>query len=263
MPAGPTLEREVHLNLIDSTRQLFELDSGATVEEGPGWLFLSGRAENPITSNIAFRTDEGLGAEELIGHARRFFGGRGRGFALWARRGAAADDDLLRTAAEAGLREVYEMPEMVLHGHPEMRPTADGVDVRRITDPGEAGDYWRVAQRSYASLGFPSEVFAFYDEDEGLLAGNVAAYVATLDGRPVAIAMTVVSHGVAGIYWVGTTEEARGRGLGRAATAAAVEAGLGMGPPIASLQASHMGEGLYRRMGFETIFSYALFAEAP
>ena len=70
--------------------------------------------------------------------------------------------------------------------------------------------------------------------------------------------MTIVSHGVAGIYWVGSTEEARGRGLGWTMTATAVNAGFEMGGEIASLQASPMGEGLYRRMGFETIFSYRL-----
>ena len=70
--------------------------------------------------------------------------------------------------------------------------------------------------------------------------------------------MTIVSHGVAGIYWVGSTEEARGRGLGWTLTAAAVDAGLDMGAETASLQASPMGESLYRRMGFETVFDYRL-----
>jgi ribosomal protein S18 acetylase RimI-like enzyme len=71
--------------------------------------------------------------------------------------------------------------------------------------------------------------------------------------------MTIVSDGVAGIYWVGCTEGARGRGLGRAVTAAAVNAGFDRGARSASLQASPMGESLYRAMGFETIFDYTLY----
>ena len=49
--------------------------------------------------------------------------------------------------------------------------------------------------------------------------------------------MTIVNNGVAGIYWVGSLEQARGQGLGRAATAAATNAGFELGADIASLQA--------------------------
>lgn len=70
--------------------------------------------------------------------------------------------------------------------------------------------------------------------------------------------MTIVSHSVAGIYWVGSLEEARGKGLGRAVTAAATNAGFDLGAEIASLQASPMGAPIYRDMGYETIFDYRL-----
>lgn len=50
-----------------------------------------------------------------------------------------------------------------------------------------------------------------------------------------------------------------GRGLGWSVTAAAVNAGFEMGAEVASLQASPMGESLYRAMGFETIFDYQLY----
>jgi predicted acetyltransferase len=70
--------------------------------------------------------------------------------------------------------------------------------------------------------------------------------------------MTIVSHGVAGIYWVGSLEQARGKGLGQAVTAAATNAGFELGAEIASLQASPMGKPIYEAMGYETIFDYQL-----
>ena len=70
--------------------------------------------------------------------------------------------------------------------------------------------------------------------------------------------MTIVNHGVAGIYWVGSLDEARGRGLGRAVTAAATNAGFDLGAEVASLQASPMGGPVYLAMGFETIYDYRL-----
>src|SRR5690349_10587034 len=107
--------RRAHLNLGESSRQLYELDPDADVEFGPGWVFAAGSATHPVISNAAFRTDEGLDAEELIARAREFFDRRGRGFSVWARHGVAEDRDLLAAAEPAGLQAVYEMPEMVLH----------------------------------------------------------------------------------------------------------------------------------------------------
>ena len=34
--------RRAHLNLVDSSRWFFELDPGATIEAGDGWLFGAG-----------------------------------------------------------------------------------------------------------------------------------------------------------------------------------------------------------------------------
>jgi hypothetical protein len=84
-----------------------------------------------------------------------------------------------------------------------------------------------------------------------------------MDDEPVAIAMTIVTDRVAGIYWVGSVERARGRGLGRALTAAATNAGFDLGADFASLQASVMGEPIYRAMGFEAIYDYRLLMATP
>ncbi len=35
---------DAHLTLVDSSRQLFELDPGAEIEAGAGWVFGAGRS---------------------------------------------------------------------------------------------------------------------------------------------------------------------------------------------------------------------------
>lgn len=252
------LTRDAHLNLVDSSRQLFELDPGAEIEAGDGWVFGAGRSQHPLISNAAFRVDDGLDPTELIARAKDFFASRNRGFAVWARAGAEEDSDLIDAAGRAGLQPAYGMPEMALDHRAEERPPADGTNLRQVASAADAAEYWQVATGAYASIGFPPEIFAFYESHDGLVAANSAAFLAHVDGRPAGIAMTIVSHGVAGIYWVGVTEEARSRGLGWTVTAAAVNAGFDIGAEIASLQASPMGESLYRKMGFETIFDYKL-----
>jgi ribosomal protein S18 acetylase RimI-like enzyme len=249
----------VHINLIDSSRRFFELDPEATVEADERWLFGAGSSSHPAISNVAFRSDDAADAAELLAEAAGFFGRRGRGFSVWVRDGLPEDADLVAAAEAAGLQLIYAMPEMTLSQPVETQPLASGVEIRRLTRAEQAKDYWAVATSSYASLGFPAEAFAGYRDHAGLLAGDIAAFIAYLDGEPVSIAMTMVSHGVAGIYWVGSLERARGRGLGRAVTAAATNAGFELGAEIASLQASPMGKPIYEAMGYETIFDYRLY----
>jgi hypothetical protein len=252
-----------HLNLVDSSQQLFELDPGAAVDAGDGWLFGAGSPEHPVISNAAFRTDDNLDGAEVVARARAFFAERERGFSVWVRGDQAEDRGLAAAAEAAGLQLVYAMPEMTLKGPAEVRPLPPGAELRQVSSRKEVEDYWRIAAASYVSLGFPPEAFGFYTNHTGLLADNVAAFIAYLDGEPVSIAMTIVSHGVAGIYWVGSLEQARGRGLGRATTVAATNAGLALGADTASLQASPMGKPIYAEMGYETIFDYRLLMSPP
>jgi GNAT superfamily N-acetyltransferase len=252
-----------HLNLVESSRLLSELDPGAEIEDGDGWLFSAGSAgsaDNPLITNAAFRADDGLEPDLLLSRAREFFGGLGRGFTVWARGGAAEDRELILAAEAAGLESVYAMPEMILTERVEEPALADGVAIRPLAGAEDAEAYWRIAAAAYADIGFPPEVFSFYEGLEALAApgSDALAFLADLDGAPVAIAMTIVNHGVAGIYWVGNLAKARGRGIGRAVTAAATNAGFDLGADLASLQASPMGEPVYRAMGYETIYEYRL-----
>ncbi len=257
------LNRRAHLNLIDSSRQLFELDPEATVEAGEGWMFGAGTPDHPAISNAAFRRDDGVDPEQFIAAARGFFGERGRGFSVWLRDGVPEDRDLAVAAEAAGLQCVHSMPEMVLRAPVAVPPLPPAAELRRLSRAEEAESYWRIAAASYTSIGFPPEVFGFYTDGTGLLADNVAAFIAYLDGTPVSIAMTVVTDAVAGVYWVGSLEQARGKGLGRATTIAATNAGFDLDANIASLQASPMGKPIYTAMGYETIYEYRLLMAAP
>jgi GNAT superfamily N-acetyltransferase len=252
-----------HLNLVESSRRLFELDPAAELETGPGWLFGAGSYDHPTITNTVFRTDDELDPGDLIERARGFFGPRGRGFCVWTRDGVDADRGLAAACEAERIVPIYEMPEMVLDRRADESPLAEGVAVRRLDSAAQASEYWRIAGESYAELGFPPEVFTQYTDGDGLLGEGVVAFLGEVDGEPAAIAMTIVTDGVAGIYWVGSLPAARGKGLGRAVTVAATNAGFGRGADLASLQASPMGRPIYEAMGYRTIYAYRLLATRP
>jgi hypothetical protein len=81
-----------------------------------------------------------------------------------------------------------------------------------------------------------------------------AGYV---EGEPVSTSASVVSGGFVGVYAVATSPAARGKGYGEALTWAA--AGTDATLPV-TLQASELGEPIYRRMGFETVGTFTIWS---
>ena len=87
--------------------------------------------------------------------------------------------------------------------------------------------------------------------------------VARRADQPVATAMVYESDGVASLQWVGTVPSARGTGLGALVTVAPTNLAFDHGASSCSLQASPMGESVYLRLGYETIYHYDEYVRWP
>jgi len=112
----------------------------------------------------------------------------------------------------------------------------------------------RINSEAYESIGIPKEqTEAYFAVPQRLLSPKLIIYIAYLNGQPASTAMALMTEQVAGIYWVGTTKAARGRGLAEACVRLVGNAGFARGAKIAALQASPMGEPIYQRIGYRTI----------
>jgi len=93
--------------------------------------------------------------------------------------------------------------------------------------------------------------------------GRWQHYVGHVDGRAVATTSMLLTPPVAGIYFVCTRPEHRGRGYGAAITHHAMSGAATAGASYAVLGSSPMGQRIYEQLGFRTVFSYRLMEWEP
>jgi predicted GNAT family acetyltransferase len=89
-------------------------------------------------------------------------------------------------------------------------------------------------------------------------------YLGLQDGKPASTSGYFLGEGVVGIYFVATLPEFRKRGAAFAVTQKALQDGRALGYSVGILQASKMGEPVYKRMGFKEVCrvsSYEWFPE--
>jgi GNAT superfamily N-acetyltransferase len=204
--------------------------------------------------NIAFVTARLEDPMETIRAAAHFFDERRQPFVLRVREGL---DPAAEEAAEVlGIRYNDTVPGMALS--PLAPPE----------DPPPGLEVWTVADRATLEehMSISAESFGIDPDDLSSLTPMALTeqpgwfiYVGYVDGAPVTTSSLLVTGDTAGVYWVGTLEAFRGRGLGEAMTWHALSEGAKLGCTVGVLQASDMGRPIYERMGFRVVSPYRTF----
>jgi ribosomal protein S18 acetylase RimI-like enzyme len=243
-----------HLNLLESCRELTRWSPAGRLEERDGVLLCASGSSLPVRLNVAMRLHDDVDPALLLDAADGFFARLGRGYTVLVR-DVPADKGVGEACEAAGLLSFGTSPEMACRAR---LPEVEGLDVRPVADVEAVAEFVRVSAEAYGTYGMPAE--AAYDTfaDAARIPGapHIRAVVAYDDGEPVAAALVLLSHGIAGVYWVGTVERARRRGFGEAVTRIVTNVGFDLGAACCTLQASTMGESVYARMGYETLYTY-------
>ncbi len=252
------LLRAGDLNLVEVLRHYARHHPGGVVHEEDGVVLFAGSPVWPGPfDDGAFVLDRRTEPDRVLALAAEFFEGLRPAYSVWL--ADHHDPALERAALDAGLAPLGEGdPQMVLHARLADAVPPEGVELRQVVDDRTREDYLTVLRGSFTpAQGTPPEVFdGYFGTVESLCAPHVRTVVAYEHDRPVAGAMVIISHGVAGVQYVGTVEGARGRGHGELVTRWVGNTGFDLGARVAALQASDMGEPVYRRMGYETVTRY-------
>jgi GNAT superfamily N-acetyltransferase len=130
-------------------------------------------------------------------------------------------------------------------------PAPEGLYIERVHDRAGLEAWSRLAPKPPAD---PAIVAAYVDlfTHFGIgPEGPFHLYVGWWRDEPVAISSLLTAVGVGGVYYVITAPQARRRGIGTAMTLAALRTARALGYRVGVLQASPMGEPVYRRLGFK------------
>jgi GNAT superfamily N-acetyltransferase len=238
-------------NFIGSYRKLVEHSPGAETREFRGvFAFVTGLPIGMFNGCIVARP----AALEDVTAALGWVAERDVPYRLWIHEELA--DGHTQTVREQGMEQhAWLVPQMVLEQPPELPVSAPGVTVRSVSDGRSLNEFRQVSVEDGTSEYVARRLFS----DAIAADPDVQLVVASLDGRAVGTSLAIRTDEVAGVYAVATLADARRRGVGTAATWAAVAAGRAWGCDKVVLQASEMGFPMYRAMGFRTVVRYVVF----
>lgn len=247
-----------HANHLEWMREMTRWSGRAgELVEADGLLLCASATRFPVSFNGVARLDPTTAAGEVLRRADAWFSTKDRGYSVVVFDRGGADDDLRAEVEGAGFSKISEPPEMVLRAPLDDVDPPEGIELAWVDDCVGFSRFLAVCADAYGAIGMPAGVVEEAIVDLDAFTTPWTHSVVALEGEePLAAAQVILSHGIAGIYWVGTVTAARGRGLGEAVTRAVSNRAFELGARAVTLQASAQGEPIYRRLGFEAIYRY-------
>ena len=143
-------------------------------------------------------------------------------------------------------------------------PPNEDLEIALVGSTNDLEDYRRVLASGFGEGPKEADWVASIYARTGLgKDGSWRHFVGRVRSEPVATASLLLTGDTGGIYFVCTTPEFRRRGYGAAVTHRTMVEAAASGAKYAVLGSSPMGQTVYERLGFRTVFSYRLFELEP
>lgn len=244
------------LNLAEATREQARfLPPYRIVEQGDVIYSAAGtRIPGPFNSVMGTGA-ECPDAQATLDDAQAFFGEMNRGFTVFVR--THVDGALARACDERGFSKMSDSPGMVLGSRIATVHPPRSVEIREVKNAADAAGFVDVVADAYTSIGMRTETTRrVFSMPERWISPHFIPFTLLDHEEPAAAAMLHLSHGIAGVYWVGTKAAARGRGHASLLVRHVSNLGFERGAPAVVLQATPFGEPVYRKLGYEEVTRY-------
>jgi hypothetical protein len=244
------------LNFAESLREIARWRTDSEIIEQDDLLLIYGGDSTPMTNSVIRVGDLACPpADQVMNRVGDYFGNRNYGYSLHLRR--HIDSDLEALCPAMKMVRIFESPGMAIQEPIRNKDLPAEVSLKSIKDKSGTVDFASVTIDSYQSLGMARETGeVIFETAERMLRPHNHLVVAYQKEKPVSAAMIIFSHSIAGVYWVGTIESARKKGLAEACTIMVTNEAFRRGASCVILQASPFGEPIYRRLGFQEFTRY-------
>jgi ribosomal protein S18 acetylase RimI-like enzyme len=251
----------VEANLRDSFRvlaahrpagELREMDGVSIASAGVTFqMFNAAFLSAPVSSDLQM--------DRRVAQAAVHFAARGQRWAYWVCADwldARTRRRLKQLFGKHHLYQAVELPGMLAEQVLSPLRELPRMEVRRVSS--------EPVQEAFCAIGslcFNVPLMWFREVFDGpAVWQDFRGYVGYVDGEPVATAATVIGGGAVGVYNVATVPGHQRRGYGEAVMRHALDqARLEHGLSRTILQSTPQGFDLYRRMGYRTVTSVAVF----
>lgn len=261
---APLASRELRaladLNFAESLREHARWSSHGVIDERSDVLRTVGPTRYPaaLFNTASCPRETPTDPDAWLAAQRAFFASQGRGFCVYAR--GARDAGLAEACRRASLMTGDAPPGMVCDAPLGTPPDDPRVEIAPVESVSALRELASLIADAYLTSGLPASVTRkVMSEPERMLGPHVLWLLLRYEGTPATSAMVLFSHSIAGVYWVSTVRALRRRGLGEACTRAATNAAFARGARAVVLQATRMGEPMYRELGFREITRYPWF----
>jgi hypothetical protein len=206
--------------------------------------------------NLAVEPDERPDA--FLARIKAFFAKRKPLFSLILR--GHCDQAIIQHCKDNKVFLVAEAPGMVLDEPIKGGAAPTGAELHWVDNENELQGFKQVVAEAFHDLGFPKEASeSYFAQAQRVISPYLVLAVVYLKGEPAGTALAMLSHGIAGVYWVGTIKKARGIGLAAYCTREVSNAAFSLGARKVVLQASKFGEPVYLKMGYREFTRYPWF----
>lgn len=254
------LFRLADLNLVEFWRESSRWVPGSEIVEGQDTVFISAASDFP-GSSMAFNLATGSNEqpESFLSKATAFFSGRKQAFSLILR--GHQDQAIIQYCKD---RKIFlvdeEQPGMVLDGPAKRGAAPAGAELRWVDDDGGVRAFRQVVAEAFEELAMPvKETEKTFSDAGRVLSPFTVLAVVYFKGEPSCAALAMLSHGIAGVYWVGTIKKARGNGLAQYCVSEVSNSAFDLGARRVVLQASKFGSPIYPKVGYRKFTTYPWF----